>query len=140
MWEVSLVIAILTLHEIIIESQFLVPFRLLVFARPGISDNIIAVLSRSWWIVFRLSAKMVIFDMPWIMNGKYITYTFLTQNISLLFIFANLAIFLCFFLKMFILYLVYILERLGLEHAKAVSKPTGLTFYLQALGILISLL
>ena len=26
-------------------------------------------------------SKIVIFDMPWIMNGEYITYTFLIQNI-----------------------------------------------------------
>lgn len=58
-------------------SQFLDIFRSLVFFRPGISDYYFGTKSQTMNF-FYLSAKMVIFDMPWIMNGEYITYTFLT--------------------------------------------------------------
>lgn len=76
-WEVSLVLAPLTLHWLRNESASSVFCYIhIIFSRSDICHITIVVLSHIQWIFFHLSAKIVIFDMPWIMNGEYITYTF----------------------------------------------------------------
>lgn len=120
LWEVSLLLALLTLHRIKPES-YISAFSYIYVTR-------FFLIRCEWYYYCRtelqsmnfffphLSAKIVIFDMPWIMNGEYITYTFIIQNVRFLFCFpVERYFYTCFLKKMFVLCLVCTFNRLELE-------------------------